>query len=60
MKELNLYIACKASEVYTDGACKRNGKPDALAGYGVWWGDDHVLCTVFCLINSFFGIFNFY
>jgi uracil-DNA glycosylase len=21
-------------EVYTDGACKRNGKPDAIAGYG--------------------------
>lgn len=24
--------------VYTDGACKQNGKVDAVAGIGVWWG----------------------
>jgi len=26
--------------VYTDGACSNNGKPDARAGYGVWFGKD--------------------
>mmetsp|Transcript_49558 Transcript_49558/g.97600 ORF Transcript_49558/g.97600 Transcript_49558/m.97600 type:complete len:281 (+) Transcript_49558:445-1287(+) len=25
--------------VYTDGASKNNGRPDAAAGYGVYWGD---------------------
>jgi len=25
--------------VYTDGACERNGKPNAKAGIGVWFGD---------------------
>jgi ribonuclease HI len=24
--------------VYTDGACSNNGKPDARAGFGVWFG----------------------
>ncbi|KAF7307246.1 Ribonuclease H [Mycena indigotica] len=24
--------------VYSDGACKNNGKPNALGGIGVWWG----------------------
>ena len=27
-------------KVYTDGACSNNGKPDARAGYGVWFGED--------------------
>ncbi|KAI1717585.1 RNase H domain-containing protein [Ditylenchus destructor] len=27
--------------VYTDGACASNGKSNAKAGYGVFWGDDH-------------------
>lgn len=26
--------------VYSDGACKRNGQPDAAAGVGVWYGQD--------------------
>jgi len=26
--------------VYTDGACKANGKPGAVAGVGVYWGPD--------------------
>ena len=26
--------------VYTDGACQNNGKPDARAGFGIWFGDD--------------------
>lgn len=30
-------------QVYTDGACENNGKPNARAGYGVWFGDDHPL-----------------
>ncbi len=25
--------------VWTDGACRSNGKPDAAAGIGVWWGE---------------------
>ena len=30
----------KEIKVYTDGACSNNGKPDARAGYGVWFGED--------------------
>tara|TARA_B110001450_G_scaffold242940_1_gene253739 strand:- start:273 stop:1091 length:819 start_codon:yes stop_codon:yes gene_type:complete len=26
--------------VYTDGACSNNGKPDALSGYGVYFGEN--------------------
>ena len=26
--------------VYTDGACVNNGKPDARAGFGVWFGEN--------------------
>ncbi|KAH6917081.1 ribonuclease H-like domain-containing protein [Coprinopsis sp. MPI-PUGE-AT-0042] len=26
--------------VYSDGACKGNGKPGSVAGIGVWWGHD--------------------
>ncbi|KAF9469665.1 ribonuclease H-like domain-containing protein, partial [Collybia nuda] len=26
--------------VYSDGACKGNGKADPIAGVGVWWGVD--------------------
>ena len=25
--------------IYTDGACSNNGKPDARAGFGIWFGD---------------------
>ena len=31
------------TEVYTDGACPNNGKSEARAGVGVWWGDGHGL-----------------
>jgi hypothetical protein len=24
--------------IYSDGACKGNGKPGSIAGIGVWWG----------------------
>ena len=30
-------------EVYTDGACTRNGQGGARAGIGVWFGDNHEL-----------------
>jgi hypothetical protein len=29
--------------VYTDGACKENGRKGAEAGIGVWFGDNHEL-----------------
>ncbi|KAG9053858.1 hypothetical protein FS842_006941 [Serendipita sp. 407] len=29
-----------ADIVYTDGACRGNGKAGAVAGIGVWWGSD--------------------
>lgn len=29
--------------VYTDGACLNNGKPNAKAGIGVWFGDNNPL-----------------
>ena len=29
--------------VYTDGSCENNGRPNARAGYGVWWADHHPL-----------------
>lgn len=27
--------------VFTDGSCRNQGKRDAKAGFGVFWGDDH-------------------
>ncbi|KAG6455606.1 ribonuclease H1-like [Manduca sexta] len=32
-------------DVYTDGACSSNGRSEARAGYGVYWGDNHPLNT---------------
>lgn len=29
--------------VYTDGSCFKNGQADACAGYGVYFGDNHIL-----------------
>lgn len=29
--------------VYTDGACENNGKPTAVAGLGVYFGEGHAL-----------------
>ena len=29
--------------VYTDGACENNGKTNAKAGIGVWFGDGNGL-----------------
>tara|TARA_B110000046_G_C13012885_1_gene407462 strand:- start:1354 stop:2037 length:684 start_codon:yes stop_codon:yes gene_type:complete len=30
----------KNINVYTDGACTNNGKPEARAGFGIWFGDN--------------------
>ena len=38
--------------VYSDGACKGNGKPGSVAGIGVWWGQDDVRCGRVISINS--------
>lgn len=29
--------------VYTDGSCRNNGKASAVAGYGVYFNDNHPL-----------------
>lgn len=29
--------------VYVDGACENNGRQNAKAGIGVWFGEDHPL-----------------
>lgn len=29
--------------VYTDGSCENNGRPNAIAGYGVYFGEGHLL-----------------
>ena len=26
--------------IYTDGACSNNGRPNAKAGFGVWFGEN--------------------
>jgi len=31
--------------VYSDGACKGNGKVDPVAGLGVWWGHGDARCV---------------
>ena len=40
--------------VYCDGAGKNNGKPDCVAGVGVWWGDGDPRCAFSLFI--FFSI----
>lgn len=39
------------SVVYSDGACKGNGKPGSVAGIGVWWGHDDPRCISLCVYN---------
>lgn len=29
--------------VYTDGSCENNGRPNAIAGFGVYFGEGHKL-----------------
>lgn len=31
--------------IYIDGACEHNGKPDCRASYGIFWGENHPLNT---------------
>ena len=38
---LNNPSSTEAQQVFTDGACKGNGKSNALGGVGVWWGHGH-------------------
>jgi ribonuclease HI len=35
--------------VYCDGACKRNGQVDSVAGVGVWWGHEDPRSVSFAL-----------
>lgn len=38
------FLLCENATVWTDGACKNNGKPNAKGGIGGFWGrDDHPL-----------------
>jgi ribonuclease HI len=36
-------IPINTTRVYTDGSCNHNGKPNAKAGIGVWFGDNNPL-----------------
>lgn len=38
--------------VYTDGSCENNGKPQAIAGFGVYFGEGHAL-----YVSFFFSFF---
>jgi len=38
MENLDFQETDGFADVYTDGACPNNGKPNARAGVGVWWG----------------------
>ncbi|KAK6734815.1 hypothetical protein RB195_018168 [Necator americanus] len=42
LKDCDEAIWEDAPVVYTDGACSGNGQNSAKAGYGVYWGADHV------------------
>lgn len=44
--------------VYTDGACSANGRKNAKAGIGVWFGDNHPLCVTIYLSVIFNIQFN--
>lgn len=36
--------------VYTDGSCENNGNSNAIAGYGVYFGENHALYVPFIII----------
>lgn len=38
MEDLDGYI-----HVYTDGSCENNGRGNAIAGFGVYFGEGHAL-----------------
>ncbi|KAJ7137720.1 ribonuclease H-like domain-containing protein, partial [Mycena epipterygia] len=35
-----VYVNTASSTVYTDGSCFNNGKPNARAGAGIFWGEN--------------------
>jgi ribonuclease HI len=39
--------------VYSDGACKGNGRVGSVAGVGVWWGHNDSRCA-----RSFYKLMN--
>merc|ERR1739848_776034 len=39
-------------QVYTDGSCFFNGKPNARGGIGVWWADNNTLNVGLPLVGS--------
>ena len=38
--------------VYTDGACSNNGRPNAKAGYGIYFGENNPLNVSKCLLGK--------
>lgn len=43
--------------VYTDGSCENNGRPNAIAGYGVYFGEGHLLyVNQFVIENTKFNV----
>lgn len=42
--------------VYSDGACKGNGKLGSIAGVGVWWGPDDSRLARDCLYPRILAI----
>lgn len=45
--------------VYTDGSCENNGRNNAIAGYGVYFGEDHALYVPFKIIFIFTLFYDF-
>lgn len=43
--------------VYTDGSCENNGRPNAIAGYGVYFGEGHPLYVSILIISFRFILF---
>lgn len=43
--------------VYTDGACRGNGKKGAVAGIGVWWGNNDPRCVDSCPLIFSLGFY---
>lgn len=37
--------------VYTDGSCENNGRRNAIAGYGVYFGEQHPLYVNILMFN---------
>ena len=39
-KNIKPLLNAEPIHIYTDGACSNNGKPDARAGFGIWFGNE--------------------